>query len=669
LALALQALGRSDTLQARQALREALTRSYPRVAIDLSRNLRDAGYFSPDGSLFVIAYHADRTGRDPPLEIRRTASGELVALMGQPAVHSETIAFSPDGRRLLTGDSDGRARVWETGAGALLHTLVHAGAPDRTWAAYEPQGTRLLTHGQGRLKLWSADGTPLADWASDGAGPPLWSPNGEYVGAGNTVWHLSSGKSSRIPQCQSLLAFQESGTRVACEDGNDAFVWDVLAGKAVARYENYDLVKSAAFSSQGDLATVSEDMAVRVWSQDSLTPMKVIATEPVHAYGNSVSRVAFSPDGAQLVSTTTGGNRLWDARSGVQINVLQGAGAAASSDFRLAVTWNTFRREKRHLAVASLQREGELGTLSRQRWDLSRQEDAALLREFEDSDGAGGVSPLARDLLTKETCGAGAMLSSKDASAVAGQCRDKSILIVDANKATLRRRLGASDGIAGVSGATLVVRELSGALRIVDLLTGQPGAVIPADSRSHVAVSAASGLVAVIGDNEVRLVDLQGRQKQVIALAQSAFRGWLAPDGERLLLWGDAGVTLWNTRSGQRIGRLATQQRLGLRIVEFSPNGQWVATLSQLDHFENAEARIAAAQGRCVQGYCPQVWNLKDGALVAELPGHIDAVDSLRFHSNNRWIAAKAEAMRFHTLDADELKAIARHRLGKFRPE
>ena len=100
------------------------------------------------------------------------------ALVGQPAgqrTHKfgvTTLAFSGDGRRVVTGSWDGTAKVWDVETGDLLYVLVN-GSPVRS-ARFSPQDSgRLVTAGNdGNLRLWCTHtgATAAAKAAAEAAG-------------------------------------------------------------------------------------------------------------------------------------------------------------------------------------------------------------------------------------------------------------------------------------------------------------------------------------------------------------------------------------------------------------------------------------------------------------------------------------------------------------------
>jgi WD40 repeat protein len=182
-------------VQAWDAASGALRRTWP----DRHEDLIFRAAFSPDGPRPTVATASfDGTAR-----LRGLADEWWVPLPHRGEAKVYALAYSPDGRLLATGGTDGYARVWDVDTGKPVDKLKH---PDAVLAlAFGEGGRTLLTGYVGAAQLWRKGKN--GRW--EAYGPPLQhpagllavavSPDGRLLATGGTdravrLWHRGTWK-------------------------------------------------------------------------------------------------------------------------------------------------------------------------------------------------------------------------------------------------------------------------------------------------------------------------------------------------------------------------------------------------------------------------------------------------------------------------------------------
>jgi WD40 repeat protein/serine/threonine protein kinase len=294
---------------------------------------------SPDGQR-IVAGRGDGTAR----VIDAQTGTVLLELKGRPILGNTvfssrgvlTVAFSPDGTRIVTGgtpgDGTGVASVWDARTGAeLLELKGHTGAVMSV--AFGPDGERIITGSEDRTaKVWDArTGTPRLDLdaSQGGAACAAFSPDGTWIVTGGlivtrggpgkaTVWDARTGLPKfalkGIKGAVLSVAVSKDGSRIVTGGGTASFgeatVWDAQTGAPLAELKGLnEAVYSVAFSPDGTGILTAGGQASRggtelkMWDATTGTVLLDLTQkrEPGFTPGERGGSVALSTDGQWFV--------------------------------------------------------------------------------------------------------------------------------------------------------------------------------------------------------------------------------------------------------------------------------------------------------------------------------------------------------------------------------
>jgi len=316
--------------------------------------------FSPDGSRVA-------SGQGNVVRVWETTGGrEVHALRGHNDLVRD-VAFDATGLRLASASYDQTLKVWDLGTGEEVTTLRgHTAAVNRV--AFGRDGQQLVSASwDGTVKVWdvATSGEVLvvrghADFARGLA----FAPDGMRLataGADRQVFVCNAwtGKQDLCfaahADTANAVAFSSDGTRLATA-GYDGTVrlWDAMTGTAIHTFTGHKgLVYRVAFSPDGSqLASAGHDGTVRFWEVHSGVEWMCL-----RGHAGRVFAVVFHPDGRQVASAGDDRSvRLWDARTGAALRTLVGH----SND----VTGVAFSRDGQRLASSSLDRTAKV-------WDVT----------------------------------------------------------------------------------------------------------------------------------------------------------------------------------------------------------------------------------------------------------------------------------------------------------
>lgn len=241
-----------------------------------------------------------------------------------------TLVYSQDGSKLITGADDGKIKVWDAISGFSIVTFTeHTSAV--TALEFSKRGNVLFSASlDGSIRAWDM----------------IRYRNFRTFTAANRIQFTS-------------LAIDPSG-EVVCAGSNDDFdihLWSVQTGQLLDRLSGHEgPVSSLAFGGEGGLlASASWDRTVRVWSIFG----RETQVEPFQLQTDVMS-VAMRPDSKQLaVATLDGQISFWDITQGKQTGIVDGrddiAGGRHAND---RFTADNAKRSK-HFTAISYSSDGE----------------------------------------------------------------------------------------------------------------------------------------------------------------------------------------------------------------------------------------------------------------------------------------------------------------------
>ncbi len=350
--------------------------------------------FSPDGMLLATA------GTNGALSLWDLARREEFPIEKDDAPSVESVAFSPDGRRLVSGggkeDKPGTVRLWDVADPKNPKELSARQGHARPvkGVAFSPDGQRLASIGaDGLARLWDADtGFELrsfrhadrtvvdADRADEGG--VAFSPDGQRLatacggmldpGAVVKLWDVTGGEEMRtVGGHVSMEHIVRGATRAFGPDGNllvtvdgqgRVRVWDVAGNRLVSTLQGATSGQDTVISPDGRRVAIIEHHGgvVRAW--DVASGQEVCRLQ---ARALPVHRAAFSPDGRLLALTSGQGRRVarssekegavtvLDVATGRELFTLRRAtpGAAYAVAFspdgdKLAVGWGRYNQKE-----------------------------------------------------------------------------------------------------------------------------------------------------------------------------------------------------------------------------------------------------------------------------------------------------------------------------------
>ncbi len=575
--------------------------------------------------------------------VTAAASPEIATFTtGSAAVWS--VAVSPDGKTLATGDGGGTAELWNLATGRRIRTLA-AGSAAVESVAFSPDGKTLATGGyDGTVELWDlATGKQIRHLTIRPGiiDSVAFNPDGTTLAAGDffdglaELWNLATGQVRRLatgPGSVGSVAFSPDGKTLATgSDLSKAELWDLATGRRIRLLVASGSVVSVAFSPDGKTLATGDggDGTAELWDLATGRRIRTLAT------GSAVVHsVAFSPDGTTVATGDDDGSALWNPATGQQIGTaFTGVGEVKSV---------AFSPDGKTLATGDAD-----GTVR-----ISNVTGGGQIRSLATGSPVVFSVAFSPDGKTLATVGADGMAQLW-------------------NLATGRRirslATGGSTGVLSVAfspgGKTLATGDLAGTAELWNTATGQRMGT--AFTGSAVVASVAFSpddktLATGDGDGTAKLWKSTGQMRSLATGSAVVDSVAFGPDGKTLATGGyDGTVELWNVAAGRRIRSVNTGSG-PVSSVAFSPDGKtlavgdgdgtaelWNLATWQIRSLTTSSGQVNSVafspDGKTLAtgdgGGTAELWDVATGQRIRSLAAGSAAVDSVAFSPDGRTLA------------------------------
>ncbi|MBF2049367.1 MAG: NB-ARC domain-containing protein [Leptolyngbya sp. IPPAS B-1204] len=628
----------SDCNFSRLTVRQAYLKDIELHRVNFTRaDLAQSVFAEKLGSILSLAFSPDgkrlATGdTDNQIRIWNLVTGEQIATWQGHEDWVRSVAFSPDGQTLASGSEDKTIRLWNVATGQCNRILENHTSWVRS-VAFSPDG-QLLASGSDdhTVRIWQvATGECIHKLTehTNVVRSVAFSPNGKLLASGSSdhticLWDVGQGECIRVLK-QHLrgvrsVAFSPDGQTLASGSSDHTIcLWTLETGECWRTLKGHrGWVWSVVFSPNGQfLASGSEDQTVRLWQVETGELLKTL-----HGHTSWVRSVKFSPDGQLLASGSDDQTvKLWDVKNGQRLKTLQG--------YARGIRSVAFSPDGQTLASGSEDQTVRI-------WNMATEQCLIELSEHKSRVWSVAFSPDGRLLASgSEDC------TIRLWHMGAGEC--------------LKIFSGHGDGVHSVAfspdGQILASGSSDRTVRLWQVMTGQCLAILSGHTDwvwsvtfspdGNTLASGSSDLTVKLWDVRTYqcLNTLKGHTHWIRSVAFS-------PDGKTLAS-SSVGrmVRLWDVKSGKNLSTLDGFKN-GIRSVAFSPDSRILAS--------GSDDRVV------------RLWDVKSGQCLQALEGHADRVRSVAFSLDGKLLASGSndEAIKLWQVETGkELKTLRLPRL------
>lgn len=545
----------------------------------IQKTLAEAGIIlgiSPDGKQLASA-----TWPDQVIELWDVESAMVVARLVAHTAQIWCLAFTPDGKTLISASADQTIRLWDVASQEVRRTLpAHVTFGSVCCLAVSADGAtlfatttehsvschtlsseevkRTLQHQGVRGVACSRDGRFIATSATDGS-VKIWDPL-----SGSEVHYFRG-----VAQCADFLSFDPGCHFLAIGQTNaqrrgaqaEIRIFEVETWKQLAVILLEDQVTGLAFSPDGRVLFTCQwaNSAIRIWDVET-------GTEPQPSTGHlgEVLSVAISPIDCRVVSGGADNTvRVWDAVEGKELQRIEG--------FRRGVMDTAISPDGRHLLSDDRFARLDAAPIREYSLKLFDLTTGAEIRRFEGMLSGSNALTFSPDGKQALSAGNSAWLWDVASGKSLVQLEDRS-----RKNALINAAAFSPDGKWAICGGE------DGIIRIWDVKTGRElrhfeghtlavSTVAFTPDGARIVSSGADGYVRVweVAADAANLPTFLSDTGQSVAA--------IAPTGKTVAVAGLEGqIVFWNLVSGSKLGEIRLSDNL--RRIAFAPDSRHLVT-------------------------------------------------------------------------------------------